>query len=410
MISVPPVAVDAIAGLVSRQEPDLPQPTAAQIRLATAPEYFGSILAWLFFGFVGLQFYQYAASRSRDPIWLKLLVYFVMILLVLQLGFETYSGYASLVAGWGDTTLIIIPPKYLILEPFFDAVLALCVQNFFVWRIWAFQRNLLATIFCAVISALSIIQTVGGIAIPALFFSIDVQSKLVETTHVYNLLWLACGVAIDLLITISMTIILRDAQSRTLTQATKTKLGRLIRLTVQSGAFTAFLAIVILILFEFQAKIGLTQTIPGYMLGKSYVLSLLANLNIRSEGGFTTKTGRTTGSGGRTDFTVPSSSLHFERSRTFGRNNKSNAKYGGETFLSTRDVGFSELGSPTNPSETITSLNEPRAMPRVVISKHSEQFHDDSDPGDFPERDDFLHLQTLDSSKYKEAQANAGQF
>jgi hypothetical protein len=45
-----------------------------------------------------------------------------MTLLVIQLGFETYSGYASLVAGWGDTRLIVIPPKYLILEPFFDAV------------------------------------------------------------------------------------------------------------------------------------------------------------------------------------------------------------------------------------------------------------------------------------------------
>jgi hypothetical protein len=34
MISVHPAAVDAFAGLVSRQEPELPQPTAAEIRLA----------------------------------------------------------------------------------------------------------------------------------------------------------------------------------------------------------------------------------------------------------------------------------------------------------------------------------------------------------------------------------------
>jgi hypothetical protein len=93
-----------------------------------------------------------------------------MILLVLQLGFETYSGYAYLVAGWGDKTLIAFPPQYLILEPFFDSVrkfglkmfficsnnehhelVAFCVQNFYAWRIWAFQRDLLACLLCGVI-------------------------------------------------------------------------------------------------------------------------------------------------------------------------------------------------------------------------------------------------------------------
>ena len=55
-------------------------------------------------------------------------------------------------------------------EPFFDAArgysryhrfhtsltvisVALCVQNFYVWRIWVFQRNWLANIFCAVITS-----------------------------------------------------------------------------------------------------------------------------------------------------------------------------------------------------------------------------------------------------------------
>jgi hypothetical protein len=199
-------------------------------------------------------------SRSRDPIGLQifgqtlffrnvkrfrhkvLIVYFVMVVVLFQVSIETYSGYNSLVAGWGDLTLLTKAPKFLILEPFVDGLcelnrfalllprihsreVAMSVQLFYVWRIWLFKRTILAKVFCVVIvsvmkliymtyttflliypdSQLTIIETVGAIAIPAIvsrllfkldlgylsqtsqFFSIDVTNKLAETTRVYNL-------------------------------------------------------------------------------------------------------------------------------------------------------------------------------------------------------------------------------
>jgi hypothetical protein len=45
-----------------------------------------------------------------------------MIIVVTNLGLETYSGYAALVGGWGNEVLIEKPPKTLILGPIFKAV------------------------------------------------------------------------------------------------------------------------------------------------------------------------------------------------------------------------------------------------------------------------------------------------
>jgi hypothetical protein len=55
---------------------------------------------------------------------------------------------------------------------------------------------------------------------------------------------------------------LRDARPHIMTSHTKTLLGRLIRLTVQTGAFTSLLAIATLALFLNESKIGLFQTFP----------------------------------------------------------------------------------------------------------------------------------------------------
>jgi hypothetical protein len=82
----------------------------------------------------------YTVNRPNDSIWIKLLgksetpdtyttflselyaVYFVMIVVVANLGIETYSGYAALVGGWGNEILLEKPPKPLILGPIFKAI------------------------------------------------------------------------------------------------------------------------------------------------------------------------------------------------------------------------------------------------------------------------------------------------
>jgi hypothetical protein len=80
----------------------------------------------------------YIANQFRDPIALKLLgkiaeflpacesdswtVYAVMTIILIQTAFETYSGYALLVVGWGNRIVLEMPPKLIIPDPLFDAI------------------------------------------------------------------------------------------------------------------------------------------------------------------------------------------------------------------------------------------------------------------------------------------------
>jgi hypothetical protein len=45
-----------------------------------------------------------------------------MLIVTVNLGSETYSGYAALVAGWGNVALVDKPPQEIILSPLFKAI------------------------------------------------------------------------------------------------------------------------------------------------------------------------------------------------------------------------------------------------------------------------------------------------
>lgn len=95
-------------------------------------------------------------------------VYIVMAVVLAHAVIDIYLGYTTLVRGWGDEVLISIPPKLYILGPALNAfgesdaktkhdlhdrnIVALCVQNFFVWRIWIFKKTAPFKTLCVVIT------------------------------------------------------------------------------------------------------------------------------------------------------------------------------------------------------------------------------------------------------------------
>lgn len=76
-------------------------------------------------------------------------------------------------------------------------------------------------------------------------------------------------------------VILYHAKSNTLLEETQDRLSRLFRLTIQTGLLTTVIAIPIGPLFRHDG-FQRTYLLPLFLLGKSYVLSLLANLNARN--------------------------------------------------------------------------------------------------------------------------------
>jgi len=93
-------------------------------------------------------------------------------------------------------------------------------------------------------------------------------------------IWTVASALADLIITLCMMIILRHARASSFFGETRNIISRLLRLTIQTGLLTTTLAIPIPPLV-FANEIGI-WSLTAFLIGKSYVISLLANLNERS--------------------------------------------------------------------------------------------------------------------------------
>jgi len=93
-------------------------------------------------------------------------------------------------------------------------------------------------------------------------------------------IWTGTSATADIIIAICMIAILRHARSKTsFARSSVSKIGLW---TIQSGSFTAFLAAVVVLIYARYNTSGL-YAFPCFVLGKSYVISLLANLNARED-------------------------------------------------------------------------------------------------------------------------------
>ncbi|KAJ7309316.1 hypothetical protein DFH08DRAFT_899487, partial [Mycena albidolilacea] len=176
------------------------------------------------------------------------------------------------------------------LNNFTTGVLAALVQGFLVIRYWRFTHNsLISLVLC-----LGIIIAYGSVfastCIVALYPSFKDRLKI----KIPGALWVVTEVTVDAGITSALLWEFRKA-SGILTE-TKGKLDRLTAVTIQSGAAAATLAGAALISYYIVPKSNLAG-IFLFPLGRVYVITLLANLNIRKSGKSLSTTVVSTGPG-----------------------------------------------------------------------------------------------------------------
>jgi hypothetical protein len=95
-------------------------------------------------------------------ILLRPVVYAVVLVEIAETAVEMVVGYAYLVGGWGNQTVVKVTPTTFLLQPAFIAVGGCLVQHFFIWRIWTFSHffggrtsKLLTKSICVLISLVS---------------------------------------------------------------------------------------------------------------------------------------------------------------------------------------------------------------------------------------------------------------
>ncbi|KAJ6527894.1 hypothetical protein DFH09DRAFT_1186385 [Mycena vulgaris] len=174
----------------------------------------------------------------------------------------------------GDYACVYLPIP---LFSFTTAVTAILVQSFLVVRYWGLTRNILVTLL---IFFLSIVAFGGGFAsgiIVAMFPAFKERKKV----KIPGMIWLVTEAVADLSIAAALLWELRKARP-TLAE-TRSVLDRLVVSTIRTGTATATLAVATVIAYLLKEETTISTGI-AYTLGRVYVLSMLANLNIRWSG------------------------------------------------------------------------------------------------------------------------------
>ncbi|KAJ7280258.1 hypothetical protein C8J57DRAFT_1302113 [Mycena rebaudengoi] len=227
-----------------------------------------------------LQTFIYFNTYSNDPCIVKVLVAWTWIADTVHQGLLLSYEYSILITHFGDLEPRFQVNTEVILQGLFTICISVPIQLFFLNRIWRLsgKKNIIPLFLVACI----LLEIVSGVVYFqwALHKDVTTTTILVGTKRAVGVTYLVTAASIDVIIAISMVYLLREAKLDTSLTITKRLLTHLIVYSVNSGLWTALIAV-----FCVMTMIAYPNTfvyIGLYMsISPIYCNTLLANLNIR---------------------------------------------------------------------------------------------------------------------------------
>ncbi|KAH8979195.1 hypothetical protein EDB83DRAFT_2537372 [Lactarius deliciosus] len=238
-------------------------------RLA-APLLFGPLFNWTLYGALCIQIYVYSYNFPNDKLSIKVLAYFLFVLETAQTALTGADLYFWFVAGFGDVERLKDTHFAPIDIPIMTAVTSFFVQGYFCYRIWMLNKRLLW--FCWIIAICTVTQSTGAIwgAVTSL------TGKKFEVSKAPLYLWSIMSATADIMIAVAMTLLLRRAHGK----FSNFVLIRVVRLTIETNALTASVAVASLVLYAaFPNHVYYAFTLD--FIGKLYSNTFLVSLNNR---------------------------------------------------------------------------------------------------------------------------------
>ncbi|CCF53987.1 hypothetical protein NDA11_000710 [Ustilago hordei] len=235
--------------------------------------YIGVMLNVWLYGFSIVQAYIYYVHFKTDKPFMRYFVLFLVVADTANAIFDQVFMYQYLVSNFGNLTYAAKSNRSFAADPVTTGVIAFSTQLFFAWRVYKLMHSKIMPALISVgalVSLLSAIGTTIGVEI-VLYFNEFHKFQVVV------ILWLGFAALTDVLITGSLVFTLN--KSRTGFAATDDVITKLIRMTLQTGAFTTLFATIDLILFL--ASTSTLHLVFNLPLAKLYVNSLLSTLNAR---------------------------------------------------------------------------------------------------------------------------------
>ncbi|KAJ7232684.1 hypothetical protein C8J57DRAFT_1383407 [Mycena rebaudengoi] len=213
----------------------------------------------------------YWRNFPKDSMVIKILVYVVFVLDVIQTAFGTDEAWWYAIENWGNPPALQGAPWSAVITPITCGLSE---------RIWTLKTTVVPRLLAALIVLVALAQSLAAI-VGSSVLEADLTQRNLIRLHPIFVLWLAGSFATDILITGSMIWILHTAKPRAWIAPTENMLNRLIINSIQTGTVTVVCAGITLALFiQFTDKNYYFAF--SYILGKLYSNSFMATLNYRA--------------------------------------------------------------------------------------------------------------------------------
>ncbi|KAF4615926.1 hypothetical protein D9613_011349 [Agrocybe pediades] len=230
-------------------------------------------------GTLVVQFYRYQCNFPKDKPAVKVLVYTVVTLDIIQTVVTSHLTWFFAIANWHDPTVLFRTTWSANMLPLFAGLISGIVQIFYAWRIFKLSKARWMTCLAGLISLIATSQATAAIVASIMIQFNPTQERLLQLHPVFSY-WLAGSFTVDILITAAMLQILFNARAISALSRTGNLVNTLISNAIQTGAITVVCAGVDLALFVAYTSSNF-HFVPAYILGKLYSNSLLATLNTR---------------------------------------------------------------------------------------------------------------------------------
>ncbi|KAJ7626054.1 hypothetical protein FB45DRAFT_74788 [Roridomyces roridus] len=249
-----------------------PLPPLAEL---CGPLLIAYMLNWGLFGTLSVQLYLYYRAFPEDRKLNKILVYTVYLFELAQTVILTHDAFEIFAKGFGDVSALDLVHLDWVTVPLTTGIVACIGQAFYAHRIYVFSRSYWIPVLILLISLTSNICALvdAGLSRAA---GVLPTAHTRETTVIS--IWLGGGALTDVLIALAFTYHLYKRDTGF--SRTHASIVKLIRLTIETGALTALVALTDLTLFLALPGKPFLFT-PGAILPKMYANTMLAVLNSR---------------------------------------------------------------------------------------------------------------------------------
>ncbi|KAK7033456.1 hypothetical protein R3P38DRAFT_795434 [Favolaschia claudopus] len=237
----------------------------------------GTWAATLLYGMELVQLTYYFRHFPKDPPMLKLFVVFTCAIDTASI-IGSYAGvYLYTITHANDPTYFLTQNWTIPMFAYITGALAASVQAFLVVRYYRLTKNIIITLTLGVL----VLAALGGAWTSGIMITLHPAFADRGKLRIPAAIFLATAALTDLCI--AAVLIWEFRKVKTGFVNTNSIIKKLVALTLQSGAAGATISIAGLIAFLFNNESNVPVGII-YSLGRIYILTMLANLNIRRSG------------------------------------------------------------------------------------------------------------------------------